>query len=1020
LCVLLTGATALAADTVTIGTVATTTGTGTVVVPIYVRDASGTPLGRDQAAGHRISGLFVDVVYGPQACVTGSVVLSDPANGLFGSFKGAATCGSIFEYQPRVTGTNQAYSFAAPEQGGSDPCGVLPFALDAPAPGDRVAELRFTLDQCPADLTIPLHVLTSGPTLAALMSDAGVLETVENGDLTVLDGSIQIVAHPVVIAPDAATIFVGGPAQVMTLTAWATQAGDTVVTLTSSAPGIASVPATATIAAGAVSTTFDVTPVSPGGPVTITATLPAGLGGGQATATITVKSPIPVGERSALVDLYNSTNGPGWINSTGWLGPVGTECTWFGVTCNPGATHVTDLSLATNNLVGTIPASLASLASLQNLRLSTNQLTGVIPPELGGLANLRYWYLDSNQLTGTIPPGLGNLASLQDLSLSANQLTGTIPPELGNLANLQSLRLDSNQLAGTIPPELGSLTNLQYLLLSSNQLGGPVPPQLGILTNLQYLALSFNLLTGPIPPALGGLTSLRSLSLSSNQLTGSIPPELGGLTDLRDVNLSSNQMTGEIPAEIQNLTSLVNDHSDLRWNALHSTNAALVAFLNSKQQGGDWQSTQTIAPAGLATGSLTTTSVAVSWTPIAYTGDTGGYQVLYSQIPGGPYTPFGTLTPDKTASSLTVTGLQPGTPYVFVVRTRTNSHVHNSNLVVSELSAEVPATTAVLPTLTVSRIGTGGGTVTSTPDGINCGTACVAAFPESTVVILDQSAAADSTFIGWAGACTGTGACSVTLDAAKAVTATFDLTPAPAITSADHATFTVGASGSFTVTATGYPVPGLAATGLLPGGLTFVDNGEGTATLGGTPGAGTGGTYPLTFTAHNGAGADAVQAFTLTVNQPAVITSADAATFTVGTPGSFTVTATGYPIPELASTGALPGGVTFVAHGNGTATLAGTPEAGTGGDYTLTITAHNDTGVDATQAFTLTVESFGTGDVNGDGQVDVQDVFYLINFLFAGGPDPIGPADVDGDTQVNVQDVFYLINYLFAGGPAPV
>lgn len=901
LCVLLTASTVLAADTVTIGTVATATGTGTVVVPIYVRDASGTPLGRDQAAGHRISGLFVDVVYGPQACVTGSVVLSAPANGLFGSFRAAATCGSIFEYQPRVIGTNQAYSFAAPEQGGSDPCGVLPFALDAVAPGDRVAELSLTLDQCPADLTIPLHVLTSGPTLAALMSDVGVLETVENGDLAVLDGSIQVVAHPVAVTPDAATIVVGGPAQVMTLTVWASQASDTIVTLTSSAPGIASVPATATIAAGAVSTTFDVTPVSLGGPVTITATLPAGLGGGQATATITVKSPIPASERAALIDLYTSTNGPSWTNSTGWLGPVGTECTWFGVACDLEAAHVTGVSLVANNLVGTIPASLANLASLQNLRLSTNQLTG------------------------------------------------GIPPVLGSLANLQSLRLDSNHLVGTIPPELGSLANL------------------------------------------------------------------------RDVSLSSNQMTGELPAELLNLTSLDNDRSDLRWNALHSTNATLVAFLSSKQQGGDWQGTQTIAPTGAGTGSPTTTTVTVSWTPIAYTGDTGGYQVLYSEISGGPYTPFGTLTPDKAASSLAVTGLQPATPYFFVVRTRTNAHVHNSNPVVSELSAEVPATTAVLPTLTVSRNGTGTGTVTSTPDGIDCGAVCVSAFPESAIVGLAPSAASDSTFIGWAGACTGTGACSVTMDAAKAVTATFDLTPVPAaVTSADHATFTVGAVGSFTVTATGHPVPWLAATGLLPGGLTFVDNGDGTATLGGTPGAATGGAYPLTVTAHNGVGADAVQAFTLTVIQPAVITSVDAATFTVGVPGSFTVTATGYPTPELASTGALPGGVTFVAHGNGTGTLAGTPGAGTGGDYTLTITAHNDAGVDATQDFTLTVESFETGDVNGDGRVDVQDVFYLINFLFAGGPDPIGPADVDGDTQVDVQDLFRLINYLFAGGPAPV
>ena len=63
---------------------------------------------------------------------------------------------------------------------------------------------------------------------------------------------------------------------------------------------------------------------------------------------------------------------------------------------------------------------------------------------------------------------------------------------------------------------------------------------------------------------------------------------------------------------------------------------------------------------------------------------------------------------------------------------------------------------------------------------------------------------------------------------------------------------------------------------------------------------------------------------------------------------------------------------------------------------------------------------FPRGDANGDGTISVGDVFYLINFLFAGGPAPIGPADANGDGQVTVGDIFYLINHLFAGGPPPV
>ena len=69
------------------------------------------------------------------------------------------------------------------------------------------------------------------------------------------------------------------------------------------------------------------------------------------------------------------------------------------------------------------------------------------------------------------------------------------------------------------------------------------------------------------------------------------------------------------------------------------------------------------------------------------------------------------------------------------------------------------------------------------------------------------------------------------------------------------------------------------------------------------------------------------------------------------------MTTTGFPTSALSETGALPAGVTFVDNGDGTATLAGTPAAGTGGTYALTITAANGVLPDATQSFTLTSPS---------------------------------------------------------------
>jgi hypothetical protein len=61
------------------------------------------------------------------------------------------------------------------------------------------------------------------------------------------------------------------------------------------------------------------------------------------------------------------------------------------------------------------------------------------------------------------------------------------------------------------------------------------------------------------------------------------------------------------------------------------------------------------------------------------------------------------------------------------------------------------------------------------------------------------------------------------------------------------------------------------------------------------------------------------------------------------------------------------------------------------------------------------------GDANGDGQINISDVVFLINYLFIGGPAPLplSAGDTNGDCMVDIADVVYLINYLFSGGTAP-
>jgi hypothetical protein len=202
------------------------------------------------------------------------------------------------------------------------------------------------------------------------------------------------------------------------------------------------------------------------------------------------------------------------------------------------------------------------------------------------------------------------------------------------------------------------------------------------------------------------------------------------------------------------------------------------------------------------------------------------------------------------------------------------------------------------------------------------------------------------------GSTTGAGSATATVDSQE-VSVTINIGAPPAITSANNTTFVVGTPGSFTVTTTGSPTPSLSESGTLPIGISFTDNGNGTGTLSGTPAAGTGGTYGISFTAQNGVSPNATQSFTLTVDQSPVITSANSTTFNTGIAGTFTITTTAFPTASISESGTLPTGVSFVDNHNGTGTLSGTPTQG--GSFPITFTASNGVGSNAVQSFTLTV-----------------------------------------------------------------
>jgi parallel beta-helix repeat protein len=95
--------------------------------------------------------------------------------------------------------------------------------------------------------------------------------------------------------------------------------------------------------------------------------------------------------------------------------------------------------------------------------------------------------------------------------------------------------------------------------------------------------------------------------------------------------------------------------------------------------------------------------------------------------------------------------------------------------VTMDAAKSVTATFALVQhLLSVAKAGTGTGTITSNVGGINCPGTCSATYDHGAAVILTATPSGGSTFAGWTGVCTGTGTCNVTMDAAKAVTGTFN------------------------------------------------------------------------------------------------------------------------------------------------------------------------------------------------------------------------------------------------------
>ena len=267
--------------------------------------------------------------------------------------------------------------------------------------------------------------------------------------------------------------------------------------------------------------------------------------------------------------------------------------------------------------------------------------------------------------------------------------------------------------------------------------------------------------------------------------------------------------------------------------------------------GGEWNVSISPANLTLSQGQTGTVTVSILGKP------KGPVSLSVLGVPDSIFATLSSATLSNSGATTTLTIRASLTVSVGTFNIRVHGVDGSSDF--SEPSLAVTITLA--PGLTVNKAGSGSGTVTSDPAGINCGGACFKQFPSGTPITLTAAPAAGSAFVSWAGGCTGTAlTCTMaTLGTFGAsVTATFNTTaPGMALSVAPSpVTVQQGTSGTANVTVTrinGFAAP-VTLTTNAPSGLTVSANPASvtgtTSTL--TISAGPSlpvGNYPVTITA---------------------------------------------------------------------------------------------------------------------------------------------------------------------------
>jgi hypothetical protein len=264
----------------------------------------------------------------------------------------------------------------------------------------------------------------------------------------------------------------------------------------------------------------------------------------------------------------------------------------------------------------------------------------------------------------------------------------------------------------------------------------------------------------------------------------------------------------------------------------------------------------TVTPPTVSTVAVTppAATISVLATTILTATPTSGYGVpVTGQTISWSTAPSGIVDVTQSGNQTTVTARSPG------------SAVVTATALPSGKTGVASITVTNVAVLTVSPAGPGNGTVTAPNNVINCvrsgGTnsgTCSASFLTTTSITLTAVANAGSTFVGWGGACSGTGTCVVSTDQSRSVTANFEFQQTLGVQ--------IFGSGAGTVTDSANAINCTRVNGVISGVCSgqFAFGAQVTLTAGATAGS--------TFTGWTGACTGAGTC-TVTMNQPRVVTA---------------------------------------------------------------------------------------------------------------------------------------------------